>query len=84
MPLTVHVGISRKASANYQSQGLSVNLTADLDQSLLADPPRLQLEIERDWHQTNQSTRWTRPTIALPKIPFRPSDHGGSLADLYP
>ena len=34
MPLTVNVGISRKASANYQSAGLSINLTAELDQSL--------------------------------------------------
>ncbi len=47
MPLTVNIGISRKASANYQSAGLSINLTAELDQSLLADPPRLQSEIDR-------------------------------------
>ena len=55
MPLTVNVGISRKASANYQSQGLSINLTAELDQSLLADPPRLQLEIDRIYAQAEQA-----------------------------
>jgi len=38
MPLTVNVGISRKAPANYQSAGVSIKLTAELDQSLLADP----------------------------------------------
>ncbi len=47
MPLTVNVGLSRKASENYQSKGLSINITAELDQSLLADPPRLQDEIDR-------------------------------------
>jgi hypothetical protein len=45
----------RKASANYQSQGLSINLTAELDQSLLADPPRLQLEIDRIYAQAEQA-----------------------------
>ena len=58
MPLTVNVGISRKASANYQSQGLSINLTAELDQSLLADPPGCS------WRSTaptpRPSSRWTR------------------------
>jgi hypothetical protein len=51
MPLTVNVGISRKSSANYQSAGVSINLTAELDQSLLADPPRLQTEIDRIYAQ---------------------------------
>jgi hypothetical protein len=51
MPLTVNVGISRKSSANYQSTGVSINLTAELDQSLLADPPRLQTEIDRIYAQ---------------------------------
>jgi hypothetical protein len=45
MPLTINVGLSRKASENYQSQGVSINLSAELDQSLLADPRRLQREI---------------------------------------
>jgi hypothetical protein len=35
MPLTVNVGISRKSSANYQSAGVSINLTAEIDQSLI-------------------------------------------------
>ena len=51
MPLTVNVGLSRKNSANYQSAGVSINLTAELDQSLLADPPRLQSEIDRIYSQ---------------------------------
>jgi hypothetical protein len=55
MPLTVNVGISRKASANYQSQGLSINLIAELDQSLLADSTRLQLEVDRIYAQAEQA-----------------------------
>ncbi len=67
MPLTVNVGISRKASANYQSTGLSINLTAELDQSLLADPPRLQSEIDRIYAQAEEALdRWgVRSTIVV-------------------
>lgn len=45
MPLTINVGLSRKSSENYQSRGVSINVSAELDQSLLADPHRLQREI---------------------------------------
>jgi hypothetical protein len=31
MPLNVNVGLSKKISRDYQSTGLSVNLTAELD-----------------------------------------------------
>jgi hypothetical protein len=55
MPLTVNVGLSRKTSANYQSAGTSINLTAELDQSLLADPSRLQSEIDRIYAQAEEA-----------------------------
>ncbi|MFM8873689.1 MAG: hypothetical protein ACKOJI_10120, partial [Phycisphaerales bacterium] len=35
------------ASKDFQSVGVSLNLTAELDQGLLSDPPRLQSEIDR-------------------------------------
>jgi|GEM_PF-4948295 len=38
MPLIVNVGLFRTNSANYQSAGVSINPTAELDQSPLADP----------------------------------------------
>ena len=38
MPLSINVGLSRKASKDYQSTGVSINVTAELDQSLLAKP----------------------------------------------
>jgi hypothetical protein len=45
MPLSVNVGLSRKASRDYQSAGYSINVTAELDQSLLAKPEQLQQQI---------------------------------------
>ena len=42
MPLSINVGLSRKASRDYQSTGVSINVTAELDQSLLAKPDELQ------------------------------------------
>ena len=47
MPLIINVGVSRKASKDFQSAGYSLNLTAELDQGLLGDSVRLQSEIER-------------------------------------
>ena len=40
MPLSINVGLSRKASKDYQSTGVSINVTAELDQSLLAKPAK--------------------------------------------
>ena len=45
MPLAITVGLSKKASQNYQSTGCSINVTAELDQSLLAKPDELQKQI---------------------------------------
>ncbi len=51
MPLNINVGLSRKASENYQSSGVSINLTAELDSSLLSRPTELQHEIEALYQQ---------------------------------
>jgi hypothetical protein len=45
MPLSINVGLSRKASRDYQSTGVSINVTAELDQTLLARPDELQRQI---------------------------------------
>jgi hypothetical protein len=45
MPLSISVGLSRKASKDYQSTGVSINVTAELDQALLAKPDELQRQI---------------------------------------
>lgn len=92
MPLTVNVGISRKASANYQSAGLSINLTAELDQSLLADPPRLQSEIDRIYRQAEEAldrkaggvtsaAPATEPHAAIGSAMDRPAERHGVAAN---
>ena len=51
MPLTINVGLSRKTSENFNSAGSSINLTAELDQSLLARPRELQGAIDELYEQ---------------------------------
>lgn len=51
MPLTINVGLSRKTSENYNSNGVSINLTAELDQSLLARPAELQGAVSELYEQ---------------------------------
>ncbi len=46
MPLSINVGLSRKASKDYQSTGVSINIVAELDQNLLAKPDELQQQID--------------------------------------
>jgi hypothetical protein len=55
MPLLINVGLNRKASKDFQSVGVSLNLTAELDQGLLSDPPRLQSEIDRIYGQAEEA-----------------------------
>jgi hypothetical protein len=45
MPLSINVGLSRKASRDYQSTGVSINVTAELDSALLQKPAELQQQI---------------------------------------
>ena len=51
MPLLINVGLDRKARKDLQSAGVAINLAAELDMGLLADPPRLQQEIEKVYMQ---------------------------------
>jgi len=46
MPLQINVGLNRKLSHNYNSEGVSINLTAELDQALLTKPAELQQKID--------------------------------------
>jgi hypothetical protein len=46
MPLSINVGLSRKASRDYQSTGVSINVTAELDATLLTKPDELQHQID--------------------------------------
>jgi hypothetical protein len=55
MPLNVNVGLSKKISRDYQSTGLSVNLTAELDATLLAKPEELQAQIDNLYQQAQSA-----------------------------
>lgn len=44
--LKINVGLNKKASRDFQSTGLSINLEAELDSSLLARPAELQAKID--------------------------------------
>lgn len=63
MPLILGVGLCRNASKDYQSAGISINVTAELDQALLTRPssplpvmpvptPRMRRSRLSAWHWT--------------------------------
>ena len=55
MPLSINVGLSQKASKDYQSTGVSINVAAELDQALLARPDQLQRQIGDLYAQAHQT-----------------------------
>lgn len=55
MPLSINVGLSRKTSKDYQSTGYSINVTAELDQTLLAKPDELQRQIDGLYQQAHDA-----------------------------
>jgi len=69
MPLTINVGLSRKASRNFQSCGTSINVSAELDQSLLAKPTQLQREIQDLYRQAELALQ--SQTDAMAAVPRR-------------
>lgn len=75
MPLSINVGLSRKASRDYQSTGVSINVTAELDQSLLARPDQLQQEIGRLYSQAEQAL--DRQADAMTDSPPSPPARSG-------
>lgn len=83
MPLSVNVGLSRKASKDFQSIGCSISLTAELDQALLARPQDLQQQIEELYAQARQAldqqARRNSPPAQSPagRVPLRHA-HGSN------
>lgn len=81
MPLSINVGLSRKASKDYQSTGVSINVTAELDQSLLAKPDELKQQIDDLYGQAEaalaRQTQQHRPPASTPERNGRPNGAGG-------
>jgi hypothetical protein len=77
MPLSVNVGLTRKASQNYQSTGVSINVTAELDATLLAKPDELQQQIAGLYSQAENALE--RQAAQLPPAePRRTNGNGGN------
>ena len=55
MPMSINVGLSRKASKDYQSTGVSINVTAELDSALLQKPAELQAQIDALYGQAESA-----------------------------
>lgn len=73
--LKINVGLNKKASKDYQSTGLSINLEAELDSGLLARPAELQAQIDGLYAQAHDALerqaaatapQAARPTAARP------------------
>lgn len=69
MPLTINVGLSRKASKDYQSSGTSINITAELDQALLQHPDELQARIDELYQQAERAVERRTTDPAEPPAP---------------
>jgi hypothetical protein len=69
MPLLINVGLNRKASKDFQSVGVSLNMTAELDQGLLSDPPRLQSEVQRIYSLAEDALKRQISTMSAEPAP---------------
>ncbi len=74
MPLSINVGLSKKSSVDYQSQGRSINVTAELDQTLLARPAELQRQIAALYQQAQEALDQAATEPAAPP-PQRTNGH---------
>ena len=74
MPLSINVGLSRKASRDYQSAAVSINIVAELDQSLLAKPDELQKQIDGLYQQAQSAID---RNAAAPEPAERDAGHDG-------
>ena len=78
MPLMITIGLIRKRSENYQSDGASISLTAELDQSLLARPEALQAHIDSLYEQADTALTFR----SFPSPPSQP--HGPASVQPQP
>ena len=75
MPLSINVGLSRKASRDYQSAGVSINVTAELDQSFLAKPAELQAQVANLYAQADAALERQAACMGDPEPSHRRTDN---------
>ncbi len=91
MPLSINVGLSRKASRDYQSTGTSINIVAELDSALLGKPEELQQAMDQLYGHARQaldrhSAAPSAPVAPAQRTPSRstrppsPNGHGNGHA----
>jgi hypothetical protein len=81
MPLLVNVGLSRKASVDYQSTGASINITAELDATLLSQPQALQDAIDGLYQQARTALDRQAPGGAVSESATpKPASNGNGAA----
>ena len=76
MPLVVNVGLNRKASRDYQSAGVSINLSAELDSGLINDPARLQAEVAKVYAQAQAALDSQVQAMTVTGTIVRPGEPG--------
>ncbi len=79
MPLILNVGLSRKTSQNYNSEGVNINLAAELDQSLLSRPDELQDRISSLYEQAEVAL--DRQQVTVPSETLTPRSNGSKNGD---
>jgi hypothetical protein len=80
IPLSINVGLSRKASRDYQSRGASINVCAELDHSLLARPDELQRQVDDLFAQASAALdrQAGMPGRTAPSLPPSNTGYGES------
>ena len=73
MPLTINVGLSRKLSQDFNSVGVSINVTAELDQGLLVRAQELQRQIGELYQQAAATLRRRKRDRLLPRAITQPA-----------
>ncbi|HSZ56416.1 MAG TPA: hypothetical protein VK797_12185 [Tepidisphaeraceae bacterium] len=87
MPLCINVGLNRKASQDYQSSGASINITAELDATLLSKPQALQEAIDGLYEQARVALDRQSPLTPpggppqAAELPARGNGHAGGGAN---
>jgi hypothetical protein len=76
MPLTLNVGLSRKTSENYNSKGVSINLTAELDQALLTKPDELLDRVAALYGQAEEALERQQNPQSSPQQAQKQKQHG--------
>lgn len=68
MPLSINVGLNRKSSKDYQSQGQSINIEAELDSMLLTKPAELQRQIAALYEQAELALQQAAMAESRPPV----------------